>query len=260
MAERRDFMGYIGTGAIGSIVGYYAGAQKLLGIQSEEVARPSAEDTPTEDTPTEDTPDPTGKNIFDDFEDGSLDNPEWRAVGGGPRGLAEANEIGIANDGHQSQYALYLDQGGSISNFGARSTLDEVISPLQISFYIKPTSADQFTKNQLRLFEGDTAGILFNNHIQNDGLYFRFGDGNDEEDRERVRDGAIAPDIGRFVEIKMEQIDWDAGMIGEVYVDGERVTTNVPFLNNTSGFDKIQFQAIGGGETVFNIDDIGWRE
>jgi streptogramin lyase len=52
-------MGYIGTGAIGGIVGFYAGAQKLLGIQSQEVARPSTEETPTEDTPTEDTPEET---------------------------------------------------------------------------------------------------------------------------------------------------------------------------------------------------------
>ncbi|MFC7058915.1 hypothetical protein [Halovenus salina] len=56
MTDRRDFIGYIGTGAIGGIVGYYVGAQELLGIQSEEVVRSSSDDTPTEDTPTEDTP------------------------------------------------------------------------------------------------------------------------------------------------------------------------------------------------------------
>jgi hypothetical protein len=56
MAERRDFMRYIGTGAIGSIVGYYIGAQELLGIQSEEVVRRSTENTPTGDTPADDTP------------------------------------------------------------------------------------------------------------------------------------------------------------------------------------------------------------
>jgi hypothetical protein len=49
MTDRRDFMGYIGTGVVGSIIGYYAGAQKLLGIQSEQTPRRNPEE-PTEES------------------------------------------------------------------------------------------------------------------------------------------------------------------------------------------------------------------
>lgn len=275
--ERRGLLEFIGGAGFGTLIGYYIGAKELLGIQgastdrgqqtqngspSTETAKLDSETSSSETETTTNGPSETASTIriFDDFEDNSLENPEWRAVGGGPGGLAAENEIGIVNDGHQSQHALYLDQGGSISNFSAESTLENPISPSKISFWIEPTSADQYTKNQFRLFEEDTIGIRFNNHIQNDGLYFRFGDGNDEEDRQRIRDGAIDPDIDRFVEVRMEQIDWDAGTIGEVYVDGERVTTDAPFENSISGFDTVSFAAVGGGETVFRIDDIGWSD
>lgn len=198
-------------------------------------------------------------NLYDGFEDGNLTGPEWRAVGRGSGGLTSANEIGIANEGHDSQYSLYLDQGGSISNFGAESTLARSVSPTRLSFWLQPTSADQYTKNEFRVASSETVGIRFTNHIQNDGLYFRFGETNNERDRERVRDGAIDPDIGRFVEVRLEQVDWAAGTIGEVYIDGERVAENVLFENPIAGFDTVSFGAIGGGGTVFLVDDVGWR-
>lgn len=67
MSTRREVMNYIGTAAIGSIVGYYVGAQELLGIQSEEVVRnPEPEETtersvedPTEGPTEEPTEEPT---------------------------------------------------------------------------------------------------------------------------------------------------------------------------------------------------------
>ncbi|WP_066414125.1 hypothetical protein [Halorubrum aethiopicum] len=270
--ERRGILEFIGGVGCGTFVGYYVGAKELLGIQGpstdSEQRSPdtgeSAETSPENETAPSDT-DETGSegsdtiSLYDDFEDGTLDDPEWRAVGGGPGGLAQENEIGIANDGHQSQYSLYLDQGGSISNFSAESSLDRTVSPSGMSFYIRPVSADQYTKNQLRLINGDTIGIRFVNHIQNDGLYFRFGDGNDEEDRARIRDGAISPDVERFVQVRIQGIDWTDGTIGEVYVDGERVATDAPFENDISGFDTVSFAAIGGGDTVFRVDDISWQ-
>lgn len=62
MALRRELMNYIGTGAIGGIVGYYVGARGLLGIQSNEVVRtppedeeqaPEDQDTPEDSEDTE---------------------------------------------------------------------------------------------------------------------------------------------------------------------------------------------------------------
>ena len=48
MSLRREFMNYVGTGAIGGIAGYYVGAQELLGIQSD--------NNPTEQQPPEQSP------------------------------------------------------------------------------------------------------------------------------------------------------------------------------------------------------------
>lgn len=50
MALRRELMSYLGTGAIGGIIGYYARAQGLLGIKSTEGTGtlPQNEDQPTE--------------------------------------------------------------------------------------------------------------------------------------------------------------------------------------------------------------------
>lgn len=51
MSTRREVMSYIGAGAIGGIIGFYAGAQELLGIQSEETETAPDSDTPTETEP-----------------------------------------------------------------------------------------------------------------------------------------------------------------------------------------------------------------
>lgn len=53
MATRRRLMEYIGTGAIGGIVGYYVGAQELLGIQSEAEANEFDSDQRSSNQPTE---------------------------------------------------------------------------------------------------------------------------------------------------------------------------------------------------------------
>jgi len=58
MTDRRDFMGYIGTGAIGSMVGYYVAAKELLGIQSG-TKTPETE-TPPRDAATGDRDAATG--------------------------------------------------------------------------------------------------------------------------------------------------------------------------------------------------------
>ena len=53
MSTRREIMNYIGTAAIGGIVGYYARAKGLLGLKPEVVVRQSTEETPVEETSTE---------------------------------------------------------------------------------------------------------------------------------------------------------------------------------------------------------------
>jgi hypothetical protein len=88
MTDRRDFMGYIGTSAIGSMVGYYVGAQELLGIQSEtETPPPETETPPPEtETPPPETETPPPETASDSFEDAfttretGYDPNQWTAI------------------------------------------------------------------------------------------------------------------------------------------------------------------------------------
>jgi len=252
MTLRRELMNYVGTGAIGGIVGYYAGAKGLLGLQSDKVVRPATEDDSTEEDTTENS-EQTGLDVYDDFENGNLNDPSWRAIGHGPAGLREPNEIGIANEGHDSQHSLYLDQGGSYSNFGAETTINPAISPEKISFRFEPTSSDQYTKNRFTFSNGDTVGIQFNNHIEDDIVYLY-----DQNGETQVRDTAVNPDIGQFVQVRLENIDWSAANIGEVHLDGDLIAEDMPFVNEISEFDNLVISAIGGGGTKFRVDDIAW--
>lgn len=75
MALRRELMSYLGTGAIGGMIGYYAGAQGLLGIQSQEVVRDSPEN---EDPPESPDSESTGRILYD-WESGQKGN--WEKTG-----------------------------------------------------------------------------------------------------------------------------------------------------------------------------------
>jgi hypothetical protein len=187
-----------------------------------------------------------------DFEDSNLS--DWEKMGHDSQ-----NEMGIANEGHRSQQCLYFDHNGSINNFFVETSLNSVVSPSTVSFWIQPTQEDQYSKDMFRLRNGETDVIWFTNHRQNDGVYLRFGPGNDEEDRERIRDSSIGIEVNRFVEVRLEQISWENGNIGEVYIDNELITTDAPFLNTQPGFDTIAPYSVGFGDSAFKIDDIGWR-
>ena len=81
MAARRDFMGYIGTGAIGGIVGYYVAAKELLGIQSETETPPPETETPPPETET--PPPETGSLLFEDpftTENTGYDPEKWSVI------------------------------------------------------------------------------------------------------------------------------------------------------------------------------------
>jgi len=60
MSNRRDVLSYIGVGAIGGMLGYYTGAQELLGIQASTPREPTSQDTstPVDSTPPEENEPP----------------------------------------------------------------------------------------------------------------------------------------------------------------------------------------------------------
>jgi hypothetical protein len=77
MALRRELMSYLGTGAIGGIIGYYARSKGLLGLKSEEEVRTPSEDedqSPEDEDSSEDSD--TETVVIDDFESGNLDT-QW---------------------------------------------------------------------------------------------------------------------------------------------------------------------------------------
>ena len=81
MSQRREFMNYIGTGAIGGMVGYYVGAQGLLGIQSDENPTESQNIDVSDgnERDSADSSDMTGESFQDDFEyqGDSLSENDW---------------------------------------------------------------------------------------------------------------------------------------------------------------------------------------
>lgn len=96
MTDRRDFMSYLGAGAVGGMVGFYAGAQKLLGIQSSPeqpvgdldsqtrspTRSPTEEPTPTEE-PVESPIETSSADVLfrDDFDDGGFGS-RWSYIEG----------------------------------------------------------------------------------------------------------------------------------------------------------------------------------
>lgn len=115
MALRRELMSYVGTGAIGGIVGYYAGVKGLLGLQSEKVVRPATEDnsrgddsTTTEEEKGGDTnvdEDESGERntvVVDDFENAS--ELSWEI------GDERRDRLEFSTKSAEGDYSLYFVQ------------------------------------------------------------------------------------------------------------------------------------------------------
>lgn len=103
MDSRRDFMNYVGTGAVGGMVGYYVGAKELLGIQSvstqqmtspEETEPGEGEEGGTTESEGLDAGE-TGENALfrDDFTDGTFED-RWSFAEGERNDDTEITETG----------------------------------------------------------------------------------------------------------------------------------------------------------------------
>jgi hypothetical protein len=96
--ERRGFLEFVGGIGFGGLLGYYAGAQELLGIQSE--TPPPETETPPPEAETQSSTD----NRFS-FEEASVGNPvptgKWYVMTDeGPHQISDER----ATDGKQSMY------------------------------------------------------------------------------------------------------------------------------------------------------------
>lgn len=160
MALRREIISYLGTGAIGGIIGYYTGAQHLLGIQSEEVVtvsdseEPTAEsmEEPPENTLTEtQTPtQPSGKNVFDDFEDQELG---WEIISG------NSSTFTYSPDSINQSQSLYFERSSSNENGIIAKSLPSGVTPTSISYWFKYESQNDNQFN-LKFLSSDENQII----------------------------------------------------------------------------------------------------
>jgi hypothetical protein len=240
MADRRDFMGYIGTGAIGSIVGYYVGAQKLLGIQSEDVVveRPPDQSTeePPEDTPTEEPPEdtPTEDLTVATFEQGSLTG--WRGT--------DAIEVTDSRAYEGDRSLIVVDQNGNyadgIGDYAFRDFINQgVINPSRIAGAVFNGEATFYTA---RMFWG--VGDEDANSKVNSA--FTIGINNHEP---LALNGTSLVDSSRneWYFVELDGINWTDNIISEVIVNDSTVEEDMSFSYNPDGISRVGVHVHAGG-------------
>jgi hypothetical protein len=134
MTDRRDLMNYIGTGAIGGIIGYYVGAQKLLGIQSDGDETVSNTQEPTEEA-TEDSSRTESQGEIQSNDDETVSNSQ--------EPTEDSSET-------ESQGEFLVTQG-SISTF---------VTPIKSTETIESVFDYTGFTSELRLQEEDTARLF----------------------------------------------------------------------------------------------------
>jgi hypothetical protein len=158
MSVRREFLSYIGTGAIGSIVGYYIGAQELLGIQSDQIARRNPEE-PAEEPTEEPAEEPTEEPAEEPTEEpADMDLPPLMArytfegsgstiedvTGNGYEGdLQNASRV----NGYDGQSLQFERSNQEFATFGSADELDPRDGSIAVEYRFKSSSDDG--KNEL---------------------------------------------------------------------------------------------------------------
>lgn len=99
MSLRREFMSYVGAGAIGGIFGYYVGAQELLGIQSE--------NEPVGQQSSEQQQESVSSTINYDWESGEKEG--WEIVDIYYGGSNMVHEFNIVEDSIEGQFSPQIE-------------------------------------------------------------------------------------------------------------------------------------------------------
>jgi hypothetical protein len=170
MALRREIMSYIGTGAIGGIIGYYVGVKKLLGIQSaprsvESVPEESTSPTPEAitdppETPTEEPREPTDTPT-ETTGGGDSDAVAYYTFQGEGTELVDrtdSNHSGQLNNaervsGFENQGLLFNREENMYASLGAPGELVPGSDSFTISVYFQTTNTrGRGNQNKQRLF------------------------------------------------------------------------------------------------------------
>lgn len=234
MALRRELMNYLGTGAIGGIAGYYVGAQGLLGIQSEEVV---VERNPEEST--EEPPEETPAELAT-FETDSLNS--WENV--------DNAEITDQESFSGSQSVVITDQNedGGIGNSIYRPvdsiTPNQLSGAFRVSDGATPTVVIRWRDNQQNSVHTIRMSIPRNN-IQYPG----------QQGRRPFYEGV---ETSNWYHVVLDNIDWEAGVVSEIKVNGEVVLEeDIQFPHTSNPITSVQLRCHSGGTgTTGHFDDI----
>jgi hypothetical protein len=248
MALRREILSYVGTGAIGGIIGYYARARGLLGLQQEptrasappsetETAQPEIENPPETETDSPESisstdqpqdPDP-GVVIIDDFESESLEEAWVDQVP--PGGGQDEGRSGM--DGGRSAFNIQSEIApeGESAVEGTRDMYNDGTSTIRRS---------DFSINQegssLQLY-AKTGPLQNGGERANKILLEPEDDGQriiviDQKNRPDPTGRVISEKLSSIQKIELNNISFQNQSVGEVIIDGEVVENNLRFLSD----------------------------
>jgi hypothetical protein len=245
-------MNYIGTGAIGGIVGYYVGAQKLLGIQSEERTRDLSPEQPSEEPTEESTSRSDDLRLFDGFEDPELG---WAVTDG------EESTVTFSTDAIRGSQSLYFQDGAEDTHI--ERGFDTQTQVTQLNFWFKYNSD---TDNHFRVVILNTTGDTLI-EIREFGQTVHYKNTNEGGVSARP---VASISQNAWYKVSLSDIDYNSNTLkisvmnaSEDVVDS---VTGVDFWNPSDAADTVRIinslqveQGPGGRTDPLWIDDITYR-
>lgn len=214
-------MNYIGTAAIGAIIGFYAGAQELLGIQSEEeVVQPPAENTPPDQETEQETPTEDPNTNSDDVpifeEDFNYTATELAENGWNVDGEVSITDSRLTADARSNTYAAITIPSGFTGTWELNGVQNNVEGRgLRIRFAVDlpeddlDASVDEYLLSIRQLPDG-----IGNDYEGNNVALTRSEDGEGTS--------LFDPDYDHEGEIHDYRIENDDGQF-QFFIDGEQI-------------------------------------
>lgn len=250
MSLRRELMNYVGTAAIGGIIGYYAGAKRLLGLQKPVTQPPRPED---EDNNGRNSPEEQPAVLTESFEaytTGSFPT-NWSITQGNQGGTEIVSQNDVSPDPVDGTQMMSIswgeDSGEDTTVSGWPTDTGESYKPNNIKFSVyapleQDTNAWHFEANS-----PDDERVLFIIG-GNEEKRFRFGSG--EREWITIRDTYWSEG---WHEVEFSNIDWETNQ-ADISFDAETVQENVSFID--SEISKLEFRTRDFDRMDMLVDNI----
>lgn len=235
MALRREVMNYVGTGAIGGMIGYYVGAQGLLGIQSQKVVTSSSKD---EEQPPENENQPSNDESRESntsiatFEDGDLSG--WQET--------ETASITDSKSYEGDQSLVVVDQNGNYGDIGNYIYYEFDNGMVKPSRVVGAVFNGETTYYTARMFWG-VEDAEANSQVNS---VFTIGINNHEPLK---LNGTPLVDSSRnqWYFVELEGIDWENKVISDILVNDTMVASDMSFSSDLSGISRVGVHVHAGG-------------